>query len=102
VKSAVRGVIAGFKQLEVTEKGVAFAEERLKSFVKKSEVGLATIKDVLDVENDLTTARNNRINALVTYVNTVTQLWRSTGEILDREGVRLDEKEADSLYEGSR
>ncbi len=102
VKSAVRGVVADYKQLEVADRGVAFAEERLKSFIKKSEVGLATIKDVLDVENDLTAARNNQINAVVNYVNTVAQLWRSTGEILDREGVRLDKKEADTLYGRSR
>jgi hypothetical protein len=34
-----------------------------KAFARKAEVGLATNKDVLDVENDLATAKNNQIKA---------------------------------------
>lgn len=99
VKAAIRGVESGYKQIDVTERGRAFAEERLRSFIKKNEVGLATTKDVLDVENDLAAAKINQINALVGYTDAITQLWRTTGEILDRTGVQLSDTEGDSLYE---
>lgn len=99
VKAAIRGVESGYKQLEVTDRGRAFAEERLRSFIKKNEVGLATTKDVLDVENDLAEAKSNQIKALVGYSDAITQLWRTTGEILDRTGVHLSGMEGDSLYE---
>lgn len=99
VKAALRGVESGYKQIDVTDRGRAFAEERLRSFIKKNEVGLATTKDVLDVENDLATAKSNQIKALVGYSDAITELWRVTGEILDQTGVTVLDTEGDALYE---
>jgi len=99
VKTAIRGLQSSYKQLEVTDRGRAFAEARLDAFIKKNKVGLATTKDVLDVENDLVTAKGNQIKALADYNNAITQLWRSTGEILDKEEIKITEKQGDSLYE---
>ena len=64
--------------------------------------GLATTKDVLDVENDLSTAKNNQIKSLVAYANAITQLWKSTAQILEKEQVRLINAEPDGLYKGIR
>lgn len=102
VKAAIRGVAIGFKQIEVADRGRVYAEERLKAFIRKNEVGLATTKDVLDVENDLATAKNNQITALVAYNNAITQLWQVTGEILEREGIQVVENDADKLYTNTR
>lgn len=99
VKAAIRLVEVSYKQLEVTGRGRAYAEERLRAFEKRNAVGLATTKDVFDVENDLVTAKGNQIQALVDYNNSITQLWRVTGEILEREGIRVTEQQADPLYE---
>jgi outer membrane protein TolC len=98
VRSALRSISSGYKQIEVTDRGVIFAEERLRAFIRRNEVGLATTKDVLDVENDRDIARNNQISALVSYNNAITSLWQSTGELLERQGIRLDEGEVDRLY----
>jgi len=89
VKIAIRSIETNFKQIEVTDRGKAFAEERLRSFIKKNEVGLATTKDVLDVENDLATAKDNQIKALVGYSEAITQLWRVTGELLEKLGITV-------------
>jgi outer membrane protein TolC len=102
VKAAIRGVANGYKQIEVAERGRAYAEERLKAFIRKNEVGLATTRDVLDVENDLANAKNNQITALVAYNNAITQLWQVTGEILEREGIHVVENDADKLYTNTR
>jgi outer membrane protein TolC len=102
VKAAIRGVATGYKQIEVTDRGREFAEERLRAFIRKNEVGLATTKDVLDVENDLRTAKNNQITALVAYNNAITLLWQVTGEILEREGIQIVENDADKLYTNTR
>ena len=101
-KTALRGVTIGYKQIEVAERGRAYAEERLKAFIRKNEVGLATTKDVLDVENDLATAKNNQITALVAYNNSITQLWQVTGELLEREKIQIVENDADKLYTKTR
>jgi outer membrane protein TolC len=59
---------------------------------------LATTKDVLDVENDLAVSRSNQIKAVVGYANALTTYWQVTGELLDRENVRVVEGDADKLY----
>lgn len=102
VKAAIRGIEAGFKQIEVTDRGTRFAEERLKAFIRKNEVGLATTKDVLDVENDLDISRSNQIKAVVGYANALTLYWQVTGELLEREGIRVVEGDADKLYSAVR
>jgi outer membrane protein len=101
VRAALRVLQTSFKQIEVTARGRAYAEERLRAFQKKNSVGLATTKDVFDVENDLVGAKANQIQALVDYNNAITGLWRVTGEILERQGIRLSEKQADPLYQGA-
>lgn len=102
VRSAIRGIVAGYKQIEVSDRGTAFAEERLRSFIRKNEVGLATTRDVLDVENDLAVSRSNQIKAVVGYANALTRYWQVTGELLDREGIRVVEGDADKLYSAVR
>jgi len=102
VRAAIRAISTGFKQIDVTDRGRAFAEERLRAFIRKNEVGLATTKDVLDVENDLATSKSNQIKAVVDYVNALTRYWQVTGELLEREGVRVIEGDADKLYSSTR
>ncbi|GAC1449285.1 MAG: TolC family protein [Desulfuromonadaceae bacterium] len=102
VRSAIRGIVAGYKQIEVTDRGTTFAEERLRSFIRKNEVGLATTRDVLDVENDLAVSKSNQIKAVVGYANALTRYWQVTGELLEREGVRVVEGDADKLYSAVR
>ncbi|MEI6305476.1 MAG: TolC family protein [Deltaproteobacteria bacterium] len=102
VKAAIRGVTTSFKQMDVADRGKSFAEERLRAFTKKNEVGLATTKDVLDVENDLALARNNQIAAVVNYNNAIISLWKATGELLEREGIHVVENDADKLYKNIR
>jgi len=102
VRTAVRTVSTSYKQLDVSDRGRAYAEERLKAYLKKSEVGLATTKDLLDVENDLAAARSNQIKAQVAYTTAVSQLWKATGELLDREGISVTSSQADDLYGKTR
>lgn len=98
VRSAVRAVAANFKQLEVADRGRAFAEERFKAFVRKVEVGLATNKDLLDVEHDLAVAKSNQVKAQAAYAGAVTQLWKATGELLEQHQIRMVEQDAETVY----
>jgi outer membrane protein TolC len=98
VKIAIRGIRANYLQLDVADRGLAYAEERLRSYIKKNEVGLATTKEVVDVQNDLVAAKTNQIRAQADYTISVALLWKVTGELLEREGITLNGKEADALY----
>jgi outer membrane protein TolC len=101
-RTSLRSVQTAYKQLEVADRGRAYAEERLKAYLKKNEVGLATTKDVLDVENDLATARSNQIKAQVAYVTAISQLLKATGDLLEREGITVSAAPADALYRDIR
>ncbi|MBI1921459.1 MAG: TolC family protein [Geobacter sp.] len=98
VRAAVRAVGSSYKQLGVADRGRAYADEVMQAYLKKQQVGLATTKDVLDVLNNLVAARSSQTQAIANYNNAITQLWKVTGELLDREGITLNGKEADALY----
>jgi outer membrane protein TolC len=100
VKGAIRSVQVNYKQLDVVDRARAYADERLKAYLKKLEVGLATNKDLLDVENDLAAARTNQIKAQAAYAISLQQYWKATGELLDKEGIVIGADRSDSLYRG--
>jgi outer membrane protein TolC len=96
VRSAIRDLETRWRQIEVAGKGVTLAEVRLSSYVKRGKVGLATTKDILQVESDLTTARVGLAGARADYQVAVTSLWKSTGELIERHGIRIEDKEIES------
>jgi outer membrane protein TolC len=98
VKIAIRGIRANYLQLDVADRGLAYAEERLRAYIKKNEVGLATTKEVVDVQNDLVAAKTNQIRAQAEYTIAIGLFWKVTGDLLEREGITLNGKEADALY----
>lgn len=99
VKTAVRAVQSTYKQLDVTSRGRAYADEVLQAYIKKQKVGLATSKDVMDSLNNQVTAKGNAIQALSDYNNAINLLWKATGELLAQEGITVSEKEANALYQ---
>lgn len=101
IRSAIRGIKANYLQLAVADRGLAYAEERMRAYIKKNEVGLATTKEVVDVQNDLVAAKANQIQAQTDYTNAIGQFWSATGELLDQEGITFTGKEADALYASS-
>jgi outer membrane protein len=102
VRTAVRAVRSGYKQLDVTARGRAYADQVLQAYIKKQKVGLATTKDVLDELNNQVTAKGNEIQAVSDYNKAIVTLWAATGELLEREGITLNGKEANELYEKNR
>lgn len=102
VLTSLRAIASTYKQLEVAARGRAFAEERLRAYMRKNAAGQATTKDVMDVENDVVTAKNDQIIAAVTYDNAITRYMQVTGELLEKEGIRVVEGDADRLYTNTR
>jgi len=96
IRTALRTLETRRKQIEVARKGVSVAETRLASFLKRGKLGLSTTKDVLDAEVNLTQAREYLSAARADFQSSLTGLWKSTGELLDRHGVRVDGKTAAS------
>ena len=90
VRTALRALDSAYEQIGVTEQAVTAAEAVVASYRKRQQLGLATTKDVLDVVATLTQARESRSVARASYQSALTNLWKATGELLDREGIRLE------------
>ncbi|MHB1013611.1 MAG: TolC family protein, partial [Desulfobacteria bacterium] len=91
VRTALRALSSAQEQIGVTEQGVTAAEVLLASYRKRQQLGLATTKDLLDVSAGLTQARENYTAARADYQSAFTNLWKATGELLDREGISRKE-----------
>jgi outer membrane protein len=89
VRTALRALSSAQEQIGVTEQGVTAAEALMASYLKRQQLGLATTKDVLDISASLTQARQNYTAARADYQSAFTNLWKATGELLDRQGIRL-------------
>jgi outer membrane protein len=89
VRTALRALDSAYQQIGVTEQAVTAAEVVVASYRKRQQLGLATTKDVLDVVATLTQARESYSVARASYESALTNLWKATGELLDREGIRL-------------
>jgi len=86
IRAALRALESQREQIDVTAQGVSTAETQLASYLKRQQLGLATTKDVLDVEAGLTQAKEFHSAARADYYSALTDLWKATGELLDREG----------------
>ncbi len=97
VRAAIRALDTNRNAIDAAQKGVTFGEARLESFIKRQKVGLAVTKDILQAQSDLTSARQTLTAARADYQGAVTQLWKSTGELLERQGIRIDDRAVDNM-----
>jgi outer membrane protein len=87
IRAAIRLLEVSRKKVEVSSRGRDLAAEKLRTLLKRKDVGLATTRDVLQGEDDLALARTTEISSLAAYNNAVTQYLSVTGQLLEREGV---------------
>lgn len=89
IRAAIRLQQVNDQKIEVATSGLEFAEEKMRILLKRQEVGLATIRQVLEGEEDLAQARTDRVAALADYNKAVTRYLQVTGQLLEAEGVRF-------------
>lgn len=89
IRVAIRLLEVSRKKIEVAGRGRDLAEEKLRTLLKRKEVGLATTRDVLEGEEDLALARTDLTASLADYNRAVTEYLRVTGELLEHEGIHF-------------
>jgi len=99
VESDMRALISARLQMQLSDRSSQLAEQRLEEYRKNNQLGSATIQDVLNAENDRNTAHTAQLEAIETFSNAVTKLWKDTGLLLDRQGVHIDTSHPDKLTE---
>lgn len=93
IKTAVNNLESGLKSIEATRIARELAEENLRNQQARYDVGLATTKDILDFQDQLTLARFREIEALTTYNVDVAQMRRVEGTLLAARNVVVEELE---------
>jgi outer membrane protein TolC len=89
VRAAVRGIDTAFEQLESADVSQRLAEKNLDAERKKYDNGLSTSFQILEVQEDLTSARERVVAALTNYQRALVEYSRATGTLLDRASVRI-------------
>jgi outer membrane protein TolC len=90
VSTAANDVIANMKRIQASRVARELAEENLRNQQKRLEVGIATTKDVLDFQDDLTQARGVELQAATDYNISLAELARAQGTILDEYSVVIE------------
>ena len=89
VDNAVHAVGAGLEKVQATREARDYAEQALEAEQQKLARGKSTSFVVLQLQRDLTAARNSEIRALADYNRQVSALARAEGAMLERHGVEF-------------
>jgi outer membrane protein TolC len=90
VERAVSDVLTNVKRLRATHLATELAQQNLSDQSRRLEVGMATTKDILDFQDQLTTARGNEVQAQTDYNVSLAELARSQGTLLDQYSVVVE------------
>jgi len=82
IRNDFRTLVTASRRIEVTEQGVALAEEKLSQEQEKYNIGLATTIDLLRFNRDVTEARTRHINAVTDMMKNIIRLHRNCGTLL--------------------
>ncbi|HBA38644.1 MAG TPA: TolC family protein, partial [Deltaproteobacteria bacterium] len=76
------------------------AEENLRGQEKRFEVGLVTLKDVIDFQSKALDAQGSELRATVDYNNSVSRLRLAGGTLLEHYNIRVEgpKKESDPWW----
>jgi outer membrane protein len=90
IDDAIKQAEANLQRVKATENARGYSEAALEAEEKKLENGKSTSFFVLQLQNDLTTARSEEIRALADYNKSLAQLALSEGSTLDSLNIELD------------
>jgi HAE1 family hydrophobic/amphiphilic exporter-1 len=91
VRSAARAVDTAAKQISATRTAREAAEENVNAERKRYENGMSTNFQVLQIQQQLSDARANELQALVGYNKAVAAYHRAVGDLLDTRNISVDE-----------
>jgi outer membrane protein TolC len=91
IRRSARNLLAAIQGVEAAERAVAAAAEQLRAERVRLEYGESTPFDVLLREQDLVQAEQQRIGAQQVYHNSITELDRAQGSILQRNHIVVED-----------
>jgi outer membrane protein TolC len=95
VRKAARAVTTAEALVDSTRVSRRLEEENLKAEQKRYENGMSTSFQVLQIQEDLATARSNAVRAETGYRKALIEFYRATGTLADEIGVEIAGQEED-------
>jgi outer membrane protein TolC len=92
VDDAIKLAKASYERIKATREASAYAQEALAAEQKKLESGKSTSFQVLELQKNLTDARNEEIRALTEYNRNLAQLSLFEASTLERLGINMEVK----------
>ena len=92
IDNAVKSAQSAWESVDATQKARVFAEAALDAEQKKYAVGKSTTFTVLQLQNNLTSARSQEIRALANYHEALASLAQQEGSTLQRDKLDLEVK----------
>lgn len=89
VRAAVRGIDTARQQLESADVSRRLAEKNLEAERKKYDNGLSTSFQILEVQEDLTSARNREVAALTGYRRALVGYHQAIGDLLESASITI-------------
>jgi len=90
IKQAVSNLQTDLKSIDATRIARELAAENLRNQQARYDVGLATTKDLLDFQDQLTQARFREIEALTRYNTDLAEMRRVEGSLLSARNVLIE------------
>ena len=90
VRTAARAVESGAKRVAAAHSNTILQQKTVDAELKKFENGMSTSFQVLEFQEDLTTALGTLNRALVDYRKSLTALERAKGTLLASKGMKLE------------
>jgi outer membrane protein TolC len=101
VRQAARGVETAAQQIDSARKSRELAERNLEAEQKKYENGLSTSFQVLEIQEDLSAARSREVNAITGYRRALVRYYRAVGQLLQANGVELEDTDQEGARPGA-
>lgn len=91
VRNAVIAVTQAKAQIDSAAKAVDYAQQILDAEQKKFKLGESTVFNVIQQQNNLTSAEGTLVKAYSTYAQAITQYAQATGTTLKRNNIEIDD-----------
>jgi len=89
----IRDVNFNQKQVEQAQRARELSQQQLDNEREKLRLGVQGVRliDIFDFEEQLVQAKNNELNAIIAYLNSITSLEQTTGLTLETWNVKIEE-----------
>ena len=91
VRAAARDIDTARRRIAAAQKSRELAERNLDAERKKFENGMTTSFQVTQIQNDLSAARSNELQALAVYRKALSAYHYAVADILDWKGIRVED-----------